>query len=82
MIAYLHQFTQRKGFTWIETRMEQMSICERGEMSEGLRADCLLALNILDIRLVLVSSAAYTTVKQKPVPNLQPNQYLLCWITY
>lgn len=47
-----------------------MSSCDLGEMSEGRRAECLLAAKIRAMRLVFVSSAAYTTVKQNPVPKL------------
>jgi hypothetical protein len=46
-------------------------------MNDGRLADCLLALNILDIRLVFVSRAAYTTVKQKPAQNLSNRE----WVT-
>lgn len=42
-----------------------------GEMKEGRFADCLLALKMRAMRFVFVSSAAYTTVKQKPAPNLE-----------
>jgi hypothetical protein len=55
----------------MDTRMEQMTSCDLGDISEGRRADCLLASKILAILFVLVRSAAYTTVKQKPVPNLK-----------
>lgn len=40
-------------------------------MKLGLLAVLLPALKILAMRFVLVSSAAYTTVKQKPAPNLE-----------
>lgn len=40
-------------------------------MREGLRAECLLASKIRAILLVFVRRAAYTTVKQKPVPKLK-----------
>lgn len=52
-----------------------MKSCDLGEMSEGRRAECLLASKMRAMRLVFVSSAAYTTVKQNPVPNLtaEPN---------
>jgi hypothetical protein len=39
-------------------------------MKLGLLAVLLPALKILAIRFVLVNNAAYTTVKQKPAPNL------------
>jgi hypothetical protein len=40
-------------------------------MKLGLLAVLLPALKILAIRFVLVNNAAYTTVKQKPAPNLE-----------
>lgn len=54
-----------------------MISCERGVMKLGLFAVLLLALNILDIRFVFVSKAAYTTVKQNPAPNLQQIEFAL-----
>lgn len=51
----------------------QMASWELGEMRMGRLAECLLALKMREIRLVFVSRAAYTTVKQKPVPNLRTN---------
>lgn len=48
----------------------QTTNCERGLIHDGRFADCLPCLNILEMRFVLVSRAAYTTVKQKPTPNL------------
>lgn len=48
-----------------------MISCDCGEMNEGRFADCLLALKMRAMRFVFVKSAAYTTVKQKPAPNLQ-----------
>jgi hypothetical protein len=50
---------------------EQMMSCDLGEIKLGLLAVCLPALKIREIRFVLVSSAAYTTVKEKPAPNLE-----------
>jgi len=47
-----------------------MNNCDRGDMKLGLLAVLLPALKILAIRFVLVNNAAYTTVKQKPAPNL------------
>lgn len=44
--------------------------CDLGEIKLGRLAECFPALNILDMRLVFVSKAAYTTVKQNPAPNL------------
>lgn len=55
----------------MDTRAAHIASCELGEMRIGRLAECLLALKILDIRLVLVRRAAYTTVKQNPVPNLE-----------
>lgn len=51
-----------------------MTSCDRGLINDGRLADCLPCLKIRDIRLVFVSSAAYTTVKQKPAPNLSKNK--------
>lgn len=48
-----------------------MNNCERGDMKLGLLAVLLPALKILAMRFVLVNSAAYTTVKQNPAPNLE-----------
>jgi hypothetical protein len=59
-----------KYVTWTNTRPLQMNNCDRGDMKLGLLAVLLPALKILAIRFVLVNSAAYTTVKQKPAPNL------------
>ena len=56
-------------FTWMERSMAQITSCDLGEINDGLRADCFPALKILAIRLVFVSRAAYTRVKQNPVPN-------------
>ena len=44
-------------------------------MNDGRLADCLLALKILAMRFVFVKSAAYTTVKQKPAPNLEKRDW-------
>lgn len=52
----------------MNTNPEQIISCDRGDMKDGLFA--LPALKILEIRLVFVSNAAYTTVKQKPAANL------------
>lgn len=56
--------------TWTDVKPRQMTICERGLMNDGRLADCLPCLKIRDIRFVFVRRAAYTTVKQKPAPNL------------
>lgn len=48
-----------------------MISCDLGDMKDGLFALFLLALNIRAILLVLVSRAAYTTVKQNPAANLK-----------
>ena len=58
-------------FTCIDIRAAHIASCELGDMRIGLLAECLLALKIREIRFVFVSRAAYTTVKQKPVPNLR-----------
>lgn len=52
------------------TRKKQMSSCDLGLMKDGLFAVRVPALKMRAIRFVLVSSAAYTTVKQNPAPNL------------
>lgn len=49
-----------------------MRSCDLGLMNEGLLAVRVPALKMRAMRFVLVSSAAYTTVKQKPAPNLRP----------
>lgn len=46
-------------------------------MKLGRLAECLPALKIREIRLVLVRRAAYTTVKQKPAPNLKQQRGLV-----
>lgn len=51
-----------------DTNPEQIISCDRGDIKDGLFA--LPALKILEIRLVFVNKAAYTTVKQKPAANL------------
>lgn len=51
-----------------------MTSWDRGEMKDGRLAVRLLALKILEMRLVLVRRAAYTTVKQNPAPNLKLNE--------
>lgn len=54
----------------METKMEHITSCDFGEMSDGRRAERLLAAKMRAMRFVFVRSAAYTTVKQKPMPNL------------
>lgn len=49
---------------------------DRGLINDGRLADCLPCLKILEILLVFVSKAAYTTVKQKPAPNLKKINYI------
>lgn len=56
--------------TWIDVKAAQITSCDRGLMKDGLLADCFPCLNIRAMRLVLVSNAPYTTVKQKPAQNL------------
>lgn len=51
-----------------------MRSCDLGLMNEGLLAVRVPALKMRAMRFVLVSSAAYTTVKQKPAPNLVNNK--------
>ena len=63
-------------FTCIDTSTAHIKSCDLGEMSEGRRAECLLASKMRAMRLVLVSSAAYTTVKQNPVPNLRQHEHV------
>jgi len=55
-----------------------MNNCDRSDMKLGLLAVLLPALKILAIRFVLVNSAAYTTVKQKPAPNLGKQHIKSC----
>lgn len=71
-IIFLHPFkpVTKSELTCIDTSPAHMHNCELGDMSIGRLAECLLALKMREIRFVFVSSAAYTTVKQKPVPNL------------
>lgn len=57
-----------------------MMICDLGVMKDGLLAVRLPAWNILEMRLVLVSKAAYTTVKQKPAPNLRSHRKLFTFL--
>lgn len=65
--------------TCMLTRQLQMISCDFGEIKLSCFTVLLLALNILDIRLVFVKRAAYTTVKQNPVPNLdEKNIVLIC----
>lgn len=52
-----------------------MISCDLGVIKEGLLAVRLPALNIREIRLVFVRSAAYTTVKQNPAPNLRHQKH-------
>lgn len=63
--------SEDSNVTCIDTKTKQMNSCDFGDMSDGLRAECLLASKIRAILLVLVSRAAYTTVKQNPVPKLK-----------
>lgn len=48
-----------------------------GDMKFGLFVVRLPALKMREMRLVLVSSAEYTTVKQNPAPNLRANTNIL-----
>lgn len=59
------------ALTCTPTNPAQMMSCERGEMKLGRFADRLPALKMREMRFVFVNSAAYTTVKQKPAPNLK-----------
>lgn len=49
----------------------QMTSCDFGDMKFGRLTVRRPALNMRDMRFVFVNSAAYTTVKQKPTPNLE-----------
>lgn len=60
----------------MDIRAAHIASCELGDIRMGLLAECLLALKILEILFVFVSRAAYTTVKQKPVPNLRTRNIL------
>lgn len=62
----------RGAGTCTEMSSAQMASCERGEMSGGRRAERRGAEKMRAMRLVLVRSAAYTTVKHSALPNL-PN---------
>lgn len=55
--------------TWIETSMEHITSCERGDINDGRLADFFPASKMRAILLVFVSKAAYTTVNTKPVMN-------------
>lgn len=48
----------------------QMTNCDFGDMKLGRLTVRRPALNMRDMRFVFVNSAAYTTVKQNPTPNL------------
>jgi hypothetical protein len=60
----------RQKLTWTPTSPEQMISWDLGDIKLGLFAECFPALKIREMRLVFVRRAAYTTVKQKPAPNL------------
>ena len=56
--------------TCTNMKNEQMTNCDLGLINDGLLADCFPALNMRAMRFVLVSRAAYTTVKQNPTLKL------------
>lgn len=56
----------------------QMMSCDRGLIKLGRFAECFPALKIREMRLVFVSNAAYTTVKQNPAPNLKEIEIVKC----
>lgn len=62
------------GYTCMLTSPLQMISCDFGEIKLSCLTVLLLALNILEIRFVLVNKAAYTTVKQNPVPKLNEEE--------
>lgn len=52
----------------------QMTNWDLGDMKFGRFTVRRPALNMRDMRFVFVNSAAYTTVKQNPTPNLKREQ--------
>lgn len=68
---YCTKLNKQMKFTWIDVSPLQITNCDLGLINDGRLADCFPCLKIREIRFVLVSKAAYTTVKQNPAPNLQ-----------
>lgn len=54
-----------------------MTNCDFGDIKFGRLTVRRPALNIRDMRLVFVKSAAYTTVKQNPTPNLEHTRIII-----
>lgn len=63
--------SDKEPLTCIDMSPVQMTNCDLGDMKLGRLTVRRPALNMRDMRFVFVNSAAYTTVKQNPTPNLQ-----------
>lgn len=61
--------------TCIDMSPVHMTNCDFGDMKLGRLTVLRPALNIRDMRFVFVNSAAYTTVKQNPTPNLKNHTF-------